>query len=133
MDTTPRNWNFARLFEDVFVAKNIKCQTLADTVGCTTRTLTRFFNGEKLPSKRLAIALGVALGLNLDEMILFLYYAGYTLSYTLDVDRNYIQAIKKTEGMSGTKRIFDCDTILCNNNVQEKNWLLKHKKENVDS
>lgn len=123
-----RNWNFARLFADVFEAKNIKCQALADAVGCTTKTLNRISNKKQIPRKTLAIALGVALGLNLDEMILFLYYAGYTLSYALDVDKNYIQAIKKTEGMSGEKRINACDTILYDNNVEEKDWLLKHKK-----
>lgn len=128
-----RNWNFARLFVDIFEAKNMNFTTLANAVGCSTKTLTRICNDEQIPSKKLVIALGVALGLTLNEICLFLYYAGYTLSVALKIDKNYIQAIKNTEGMSGAKRIIDCNTILSDNKIEEKDWLFKYQKKKEKS
>ena len=70
------NLTFARLVDGIIHAKGIKIRELAKAVGCNRRTITRICNGDNIPKKETAIAIGIAVGLNINQMNIFLFFCG---------------------------------------------------------
>lgn len=66
------NLTFARLVDGIIQAKGIKICELAEAIGCNPKTITRICNGYYHPPKHKVISIGLALGLNINEMNMFL-------------------------------------------------------------
>ena len=104
---------FARLVDGIIQAKDIKICELAEAIGCDPKTIRRICNGCYHPPKHKVISIGLALGLNINEMNMFLLYAGYSLMPTSPDDKYYEYVIRQNKG-SGISRIIDCNIEFAN-------------------
>lgn len=86
--------------------------------GYDRKLMARIRNGH-IPEKETVITLGVALGLNIEEMRMFLGYAGYLLSPTIQIDKYYVEIIESVGGKC-PDRVDLCNEMLCAKNVEKK-------------
>lgn len=115
------NFTFARLVDGTLIAKGIKRYEFAQQVGCATKTISRICNGDKM-EKKVAIAIGIVLGLCAVDIDKLIYLQGYALSPVISPDKQYIEVIDKISG-SGAKRLCDCNEELRNLRVMDKDLL----------
>ena len=93
--------------------KKMSANSLAEAVGCDRATIRRNRDGTNT-KKAIIVSMGIALGLNLNEMYYFLFYAGITLCPAIPVEKCYISAIENTKGF-GLSRVKKCNDILFDN------------------
>lgn len=118
------NFNFAKLVDGILRAKKITRTNLGQRTGFERKTFYRIIVRGEIPPKKTVITLGVALGLNLEQMHIFLYYAGYLFSSVIEVDQYYVELIHKFGG-EGYDRIDRINEQLELRKVEEKHLLGK--------
>ena len=120
------NLNFARLFDGILRAKNITHEDLEARTGYSRKTFSNIINKEHIPKKKTVITIGIALGLNIEQMHVFLYYAGYVLSVAIRVDNYYIEVIKEIKEDT-IARVVQCNDKLKLKKLNKRYLLGMHR------
>lgn len=95
------------------------CLNLAYITGYDRSMFTRIRNGY-IPPKKTVISLGIALGLNINEMEEFLYYAGYVFSEKVPIDVLYRKTINQVNEKNLVLRFDECNDVLRAEKVGER-------------
>lgn len=115
----------ADLVDGLCKAEGITRQTLAHQMGYDAKIFTRIGANENC-SKKAVLALGIVLGFNLREIHVLLFFAGYALCPTNDIDRRYMDAIESFHG-HGTRRLDNCNDYLIQQKIANKYLLMREK------
>lgn len=113
----------ADLLDGLCKAQGITRKALAQQIGYDPKIFTRIGANENY-SKKAILALGIVLGFNLREIHVLLFFAGYALCPTNDVDKRYMDAIEAFTG-KGSRRLDNCNEYLTTCNIADK-YLLMH-------
>lgn len=113
---------FAELIAGILKAKKTTRKQLAEMMGYDRDLFTRIGNGE-VPETRIVITIGVALGLEIQQIEVLLYYTGHIL--VTPIDKKYEEVITKISGRKevGLRRILACNEELKKMKVSENQLL----------
>lgn len=125
MKEHPR-FTFANLVDVIINAKGVKVSELCGQTGYNKTTIHNIRYKGHIPEKKTVITLGIALGLNLEQMEVFLFKAGYVFCPSIENDVKYMSVIMKFG--SGNSRIIDCNIELDNLGLKDSELLGNFKK-----